>query len=236
MSQEKIIGVLGGMGPAATVDLFQKIIDKTAAEKDQDHHRILIYNNPKIPDRTEAILNGGESPLKELIKTAKVLEKAGASFLVIPCNAAHYYFEELQQEVGIEILNMLEEVAKKIDRDLNIKKVGVMGTRGVLDSGIYDKELKKLNFEVVKPSEEQKDKIMELIYSVKAGQKTVEMQQELSGIAESMVKKGAEAIVLGCTELPLIFDIDSFPYPVYSSGDVLAESALKRILTLTVER
>ncbi|MGM0603434.1 MAG: aspartate/glutamate racemase family protein [Bacillota bacterium] len=229
MSREEIIGVLGGMGPDATVDLFQKIIDKTAVEKDQDHHRILIYNNPKIPDRTEAILNGGESPLKELIKTAEVLEKAGASFLVIPCNTAHYYFEELKQEVGIEILNMLEEVAKKIKRDLNIKKVGVLGTRGVLESEIYDKELKKLNFEVVKPAEEQKDKIMELIYSVKTGQKTVEMQQALSTIAESMVKKGAEAVVLGCTELPLIFDIKSFPYPVYSSQDVLAESALKRI-------
>ncbi len=229
MSQDKIIGVLGGMGPDATVDLFQKIIDKTAVEKDQDHHRILIYNNPKIPDRTEAILNGGESPLKELIKTAEVLKKAGASFIVIPCNTAHYYFEELQQEVGIEILNMLEEVAKKIERDLNIKKVGVMGTRGVLESGIYDKELKKLNFEVVKPAEEQKDKIMELIYSVKTGQKTLGMQQQLSAIAESMVKKGAEAVVLGCTELPLIFDIESFAYPVYSSQEVLAESALKRI-------
>ena len=99
--KEKIIGILGGMGPEATADLFYKIIKLTPAKKDQEHLRIIIDNNPKIPDRTKAILYKGENPLPELIKTAQNLEKAGANFIIMPCNTAHYYHHEIQKIINI---------------------------------------------------------------------------------------------------------------------------------------
>ena len=97
--KEKVIGVLGGMGPEATIDLFQKIVKLTPAKKDQEHIRIIIDNNPKIPDRTKAILYNGENPLPELVKTAQNLERAGADFIIIACNTAHYYFHKIQKEL-----------------------------------------------------------------------------------------------------------------------------------------
>ncbi|GAH53208.1 unnamed protein product, partial [marine sediment metagenome] len=108
---EKIIGILGGMGPEATVDLFHKIIKFTPAKKDQDHFRIIIDNNPKIPDRTAAILGKGEDPLPALQETARNLEKAGVDFIIIPCNTAHYFLPQIQKSVNIPVLNMIEETA-----------------------------------------------------------------------------------------------------------------------------
>jgi len=103
---QKIIGILGGMGPEATLDLFHKIIKLTYAEKDQDHLRIIIDNNPKIPDRTDAISGTGKDPLPKLIVTAQILEKAGADFIIIPCNTAHYFISEIQQSIKIPILTL----------------------------------------------------------------------------------------------------------------------------------
>lgn len=227
--EEKIIGVVGGMGPDATVDLFQTIINKTPAAEDQDHYRILIYNNPKIPDRTEAILADGKNPLKELIKTAKVLEKAGASFLVMPCNTAHYFVEEMQNKLEIEIINMIKEVAVEINKDDKIKKAAIMGTKGIIETGIYNKELEKLGIEVLKPDQAEKNKLMEIIYAIKSAKQTAEMQQELSKIALSLINRGAEAVILGCTELPLLFDKDNFNYPLFIPQEILAERAITKM-------
>jgi len=113
--KEKIIGILGGMGPEATIDLYNKIIKLTAANKDQEHLRIIIDNNPKIPDRSMAILKGQTSPLNALQKTALTLEKAGADFIIMLCNTAHYYISSLKSIVNIPVLNMIEETAKEIN-------------------------------------------------------------------------------------------------------------------------
>lgn len=227
-NKEKIIGVVGGMGPDATVDLFQKIVSKTSAEKDQDHHKLLIYNNPQIPDRTAAILENGENPLPELLKTAEKLEKAGADFLAIPCNTAHYYYGDLNKEIGIEIINMIEEVAKKVDGNNNIKKVGLMGTKGVIKSKIYHKELNKFDIEVIQPNEKNMDKIMEIIYAIKSGKQDKNRQSKLTEIALDLIDKGAEGLILGCTELPLLFAKDKFDYPLFISQDILAEIAVEK--------
>ena len=115
---EKIIGILGGMGPEATIDLFTKIVKSTKAKKDQDHLRILIDNNPKIPDRTLAIQKKGPSPLPRLIQSAKTLEKAGADFIIIPCVTAHYYVDRLQKRVNIPILHIAEETGSSSEARL----------------------------------------------------------------------------------------------------------------------
>ncbi len=228
--KNKIIGVLGGMGPDATVDLFQKIIEKTSAEKDQDHHKLLIYNNPKIPDRTTAILKEGKSPLPALIGSAKKLEEAGSSFIVMPCNTAHYYYEKLAENINIEIVNMIVETAQKVsDHSKNIKKVALMGTKGVIKSKIYHKALKDFDIEIIEPSTKNMDKIMEIIYAIKAGKQDKNRQRELTKIAVKLMKKGAEGLILGCTELPLLFDKESFDYPLFISQEILAEKAVEKI-------
>src|SRR4030042_3354613 len=141
---EKIIGILGGMGPEATIDLFYKIIKSTPAEKDQDHLRIIIDNNPKIPDRTAAILGKAEDPLPALQETAQNLEKAGADFIIIPCNTAHYFLSSIQESVNIPVLNMLEETAKETKKRIpQIKKVGLLASIGVYKSEIYHQHFKK---------------------------------------------------------------------------------------------
>ncbi|AGT34197.1 hypothetical protein OCC_13515 [Thermococcus litoralis DSM 5473] len=154
---EKVIGILGGMGPLATVDLFKRIVLKTPAKKDQDHPRIIIYNNPKIPDRTAYILGKGENPLPELIDSAKKLEKWGADFIIMPCNTAHYFADEIQKAIKIPLINMIEETASYVEA-LGVKRVGILATTGTIVSGIYQKALKKRGIEALIPSEKDQEK------------------------------------------------------------------------------
>jgi aspartate racemase len=147
---EKIIGILGGMGPEATIDLFYKIIKFTPAEKDQDHLRIIIDNNPKIPDRTAAILGKGKDPLPALQETAKNLEKAGADFIIIPCNAAHYFLSSIQESVKIPILNMIKETVKETQKkNSSIKKVGLLASIGTYKTKIYHQHFKKFKIPLI---------------------------------------------------------------------------------------
>ena len=228
-NKDIIIGVLGGMGPDATVDLFQKVVNKTMAEKDQDHHKLLIYNNPKIPDRTKAILEDGESPLPALIASAKKLEKGKADFIVMPCNTAHHYYKDLVKNIEIEIMNMIEETAKKTSEHYaDIKRVGLMGTKGVIKSKIYHRSLDKFNIEIIEPSSEEMNKIMEIIYAIKSGFQDKKRQKILTEIAKNLVKNGADGLILGCTELPLLFDKTSFNYPLFISQEILAEKAVEK--------
>ena len=124
---DRLIGILGGMGPEATLDLYRYILALTPATKDQDHIRVLIYSNPKVPDRTKAIAEEGENPVDSLIESAMLLERAGAGIIAMPCNAAHYYLPDMKKKVGIPILDMIAETRKKLKRQLpSAKIVGVM--------------------------------------------------------------------------------------------------------------
>ena len=160
---KKIVGIIGGMGPLATSDLFNKIIKYTDANKDSEHIHILIDNNTSIPDRSKFILNGGESPLNEIVSSAKKLENAGADFLIIPCNTSHYLYDEIIKKVNIPIVNMIDEVAKYLEKN-NIKKVGLLATTGTIKSGIYKKYFDLHNIETIIPNEEEQEIVMSFIY------------------------------------------------------------------------
>ena len=228
---EKIIGILGGMGPEATIDLFYKIIKFTPAEKDQEHLRIIIDNNPKIPDRTAAILGKGEDPLPALQETAQNLEKAGADFIVIPCNTAHYFLSSIQESVNIPVLNMIEETAKETKKRIpQIKKVGLLASIGVYKSEIYHQHFKKFNIEVISPEEKDKEEIMKVIYAVKAGDLSDEIKKNILKITQKLIDKGAEAIIAGCTEIPLILkegDGD-VSVPLIDPPQILAKAAVQK--------
>lgn len=226
---EKIIGILGGMGPEATIDLFYKIIKFTPAEKDQEHLRIIIDNNPKIPDRTAAILGKGEDPLPALQETAQNLEKAGADFIVIPCNTAHYFLSSIQESVNIPVLNMIEETAKETKKRIpQIKKVGLLASIGVYKSEIYHQHFKKFNIEVISPEEKGKEEVMKVIYAVKAGDLSDEIKKDILKITQKLIDKGAEAIIAGCTEIPLILKEGDVSVPLIDPTQILARIAVQK--------
>ncbi|MBA3063296.1 MAG: amino acid racemase [Atribacteria sp.] len=226
---EKIIGILGGMGPEATIDLFYKIIKFTPAEKDQDHLRIIIDNNPKIPDRTAAILGKGEDPLPALRESARNLEKAGADFIVIPCNTAHYFLSSIQKNVKIPVLNMIEEAASETQQRIpQIKKVGLLASIGTYKTEIYHQQFKKFNIEVIYPDKKDKEEAMKAIYAVKAGDLSDEVKGNILKITQKLLDKGAEAIIAGCTEIPLILKEGDVSVPLIDPTQILARIAVQK--------
>ena len=226
----KTIGIVGGVGPYATVDLFLKIIKATPAQRDQDHLRIIIDNNPQIPDRTEAILGKGLSPLPKMIETAKNLESAGADFIVIPCNTAHYFLRGLEAEISIPVLNMVEETRRTVKEEFPLAgKVGLLATTGTIKSGIYHKAFEKIDWEVVVPDRISQEAVMDAIYGeegIKAGY-FEEPRKKIIKVARSLIDKGAKVILAGCTEIPLVLKSEDLSVPVLDPTHILAKAAVR---------
>ncbi|AEC52198.1 aspartate racemase [Pyrococcus sp. NA2] len=225
----RVIGILGGMGPLATADLFRRIVEKTPAEKDQDHPKIIIFNNPQIPDRTAYILGKGEDPRPQLIWTAKKLEECGADFIVMPCNTAHAFIEDIRKSVKIPVISMIEETAKRV-KDEGCKKVGLIATTGTIVSKVYHNELNKLGIEVLTPSEHEQDEVMKGIYQgVKAG--NLELGRKiLLGIAKKLEERGADCIIAGCTEVSVVINQEDLKAKLIDPMDIIAEVAVKLAL------
>ncbi len=223
----RMVGILGGMGPEATLDLYRHIINLTPAIKDQDHIPVLIYSNPKIPDRTEAIAAGGESPLPYMIEGARVLEKAGAGIIAMPCNAAHYFLPQLQREVTVPFLDMIEETCREVRRTLpHATKVGLIAALGTVHSGIYHRAFARDGIEVLIPSEAEQQKIHAAIGQVKAGEQNRLTRETFQSCGRRLIEAGAEAVILGCTEVPLAFEPNEVGYFSIDTTRILAEAAI----------
>jgi len=226
-SRDRIIGILGGMGPEATLDFYRHIMNLTPATRDQDHIRVLIYSNPKIPDRTEAITSDGVSPLAELIKSAQLLEKGGSGIIAMPCNAAHFFLPRMQQEISIPILDMIEETCRAIRITFpDAKKVGLIAALGTVRSGLYHQALEHSGIEVLVPSHEDQQRIEAAIGEVKAGVQNRSTQEIFQSIGMRLVEAGARVVTLGCTEVPLAFEPNEVTYPSINSTRILAEAAV----------
>ncbi|MDP2859676.1 MAG: amino acid racemase [Bacillota bacterium] len=224
----KIIGILGGMGPEATADLFLKIIKSTPAKKDQEHLRILIDNNPQIPDRTAAILHGGKDPTPALVETGKNLERAGADFLIIPCNTAHYFHGKIQDAVTIPVLHMMSATADEM-KARGIKRAGLLASDGTVQSGLYHQALAQRGIEVVVPNKETQQKVMDAIYGVKSGE-FVASARDVKQAAEELIEAGATGVIAGCTEIPLILADGDVSMPVIDATAALARAAVQEAL------
>ncbi len=225
---DKVIGVLGGLGPWATLDFFEKLLRVTPAQRDQDHFRILIDNNPKVPDRTPAILGRGDDPTPALIATAKNLERAGADFLVIPCNTAHAFYDRIQAAVSIPILHIMEEVAAAACEAVpGLSVVGVLATTGTMTAKLYQRAFARVGVEVIGPEAVGQDRIDRGIYQVKAGEMGPEVTRATVAVAEALVAKGAQALVLGCTELPFVLKESHVRVPLLDSNLILARAAVR---------
>lgn len=224
-SEKKTVGIIGGMGPLATADLFTKIVKMTDAAGDQEHLHVIIDNNTAIPDRTRAILYGGENPLDQLIASADRLYKADADFLIMPCNTAHYFYPALSQAAKIPILNMLEETAAFLNaRD--ISKTGLLATDGTIQSGVYARALKKYGIEMLIPDPDGQMEVMRIIYDgVKAGNQDLDVSA-FKAVCQKLLDDGAQTLILGCTELPLAFSMYHILLPNTDPTSVLAAAAI----------
>jgi aspartate racemase len=235
-TKRKNIGILGGMGPHATLDLFRKIIEATPAQRDQEHLRIVVDNNPRIPDRTQAILGKGPSPLPIMIETAKNLEKAGADFIVIPCHTAHSWLSELQESVSVPIIDMVEETARTISTEFpRLRRVGLIATTGTIKSRIYHQVFKRRGWEVIIPKETRQETVMKEIYG-EEGIKTGKLEKpkaKIIKVARELLRMGAEIIVAACTEVSLVLRKEDLPIPVVDPTKILAKAAVKEAASLS---
>jgi aspartate racemase len=226
-ANNRLIGILGGMGPEATLDFYRQIINLTPADKDQDHIRVLIYSNPKIPDRTAAIAGNGENPAFSLIESAKLLEKGGAGIIAMPCNSAHHYLPQLQREIKIPILDMVGETCRKLCEDLpGAKTAGLIAALGTVRSGVYHRALSKAGIRIVTPDDADQEEIQSAIAQVKAGRHNRSTREALQSIGKRLMEAGAGAVILGCTEIPLAFSSNVVDYPTLNSTRILAEVAV----------
>jgi aspartate racemase len=232
---EKIIGILGGMGPEATIDFFSRIVKGTRVKKDQDHLRVLIDNNPKIPNRTLAIQGKGPSPLPLLIKSAKTLERAGADFIAIPCVTAHHYYDPLRKRIQIPILHIVEETVEYVQTHLKgIRKIGLLVTTGTFQSGLFQGAFFASLIGIIMPAPDvQRNCVMRAIFGkrgIKAVGPSEESKRLIIEASKGLIEQGAQAIVAGCTEIPLVLKNGDLPVPVVDSVDILARAAIKKAL------
>jgi aspartate racemase len=227
---KKTIGILGGMGPEATVYMFNLIVELTRAGKDQDHITTVIYNNPETPDRTEAILRGGKSPVPALIKGASLLKDTGADFLIIPCVTAHYFLPEVMKHISIPFISLLDVVLDAIlTHPAKPKRIGLIATSGTVESGLFQKLLETDGLEVITPRNQEQKVVMDTIYGengIKRGCKT-EPKERLKVVSENLIKNGSEAIIAGCTEIPLVLQQQDVNVPFINPLKKLAEKSIR---------
>lgn len=204
----KTIGILGGMGPAATIDLFQKIVMNTQAKIDQEHLRIIIYNNPKIPPRDSQYNNLSNPLLPELIKSATKLEQAGADFIIMPCHTAHICYNKIKLAINIPIYSLIENTVQSIVEEKSYKnqKILLLATETTINSQIYQNEIMKNQVKIIVPTSDEQIIVDNAIKNVKAGKiKSNIYIQDLNTFLNSYKKNGVSILLGGCTEIPILF-------------------------------
>jgi aspartate racemase len=234
----KTIGILGGMGPEATVDCFDKIIKNTPAAKDQDHLRVVIDSNPKVPDRTAAIIGDGESPVPVMVRGCHALQHAGADFIIIPCVSAHVFLADVQQQIELPVLSIFDAVAETVTRDHpEIKTVGLLGTTGTVSGGLFQKRLAQEDIRTLVPDDVMQLRIMDAIYDIKSSRPSrtrSEITDALVAVAESLISQkpeGAQGIIAGCTEVPLALRQENLSIPYFDAVTILARAAIIKAST-----
>lgn len=210
------VGVIGGVGPAATVDFLDKIVRNTHAKRDQDHIKLVVEHNPQIPDRTAALIGDGQDPTVALYSACKKLEASDADLIAIPCNTAHAFVERIQPYLAIPIVNMLFETISYITTHCGHRKtIGLLATSGTIESRVYHDVADAAQLDLIVPDDQHQKMVMSAIYGehgVKAGYLEGTCKDELMQALTHLVERGAEVIILGCTELPLLLkQTDDFP-------------------------
>lgn len=227
----KTIGIMGGMGPEATLRLYRYILDETPANKDQEHLRTIIFSNPRIPDRTQALIGVGKSPVPEIVSTARQLHAAGADFIIVPSVSAHYFLNEIENVIPIPFLSIID-ITIRILRDHypEIARIGLLSSDGVIEKRLFHDRLEKVGVEVITPMPQaQKEFIQATVFGergIKAGWLTHENKRKLIHATQGLQSIGAQAILIGCTEISLLLDQEDVAVPLVDSLMLLAKAAV----------
>ncbi len=224
LAQPAVVGVLGGMGPQATVELMRRVIAMTPAEDDQDHIRMIVEHNPKVPSRIKALIDKtGENPAPVLIEMAKRLETAGANVLAMPCNTAHAYADQIRAATSIPLLDMIGLTAGRLSHMLLMhRRVGLLASTAVKSLGLYERALDPLGITVTYPRDQTE--VMRLIKAVKRGETGADQRRELHALAEEL--QDADVLIIACTELSVLADGLGGTKPVLDALDVLVEEVV----------
>lgn len=219
------LGIIGGLGPMATAYFMELLIKMTDADCDQEHLEMIIYNSPEIPDRTKYILKESENnPLPYILQLGKRLSGQNVSAIAIPCITAHYFHQEIQNEVKVPVIHAIRETARLLSVE-GIECVGIMATDGTISSEIFQNELKNFGMQVLLPDTEDQKEIMEIIYDqIKAGKEPNLRQFEQ--IKMNLCNRGAQVVVLGCTELSVIKRDYDLGRGILDALDVLAKCSI----------
>lgn len=222
---EHRLGILGGMGPQATQDFYQRILNRTDAERDQEHLPTFILSDTLMPDRTAAILGGdAEHCYGRLLADARTLERCGCTAIAIPCNTSHFFADRLQGELSVPIIHMVRETAKTAVAR-GAKRVGILATDGTVNTGVYQKELETLGAEAVRLPDEAQRLVMSIIYDeIKKGEKG--SREKFAAIDRAVRAAGCDCAILGCTELSVYRTYHALPEFYIDAMDVLAEKCI----------
>jgi len=220
------VGIIGGMGPEATVLLMARIIELTDASDDADHVPLIVDSNTQVPSRINAIIDGsGKSPATELANMAKNLESSGAKALAMPCNTAHYYSQAIEDAVSVPLLSMVDLTAKQISTQITPNStVGVLASPAVAITGLYDKALSSYQLKTIYPHDQ--DLMLDAIQSIKKSSQIGEAHKIMQDAALELNYRGADLLLIACSELSLAIEYLDSSYSVIDSMDVLAQAVI----------
>jgi aspartate racemase len=226
--KEKIVGIIGGMGPEATVDLMQRIIRLTPALDDIDHIRCIVDNNPKVPSRIKAIIDrDGEDPGPCMADMGKRLETFGADFLAIACNTAHYYYDAVQTAVNIPVINMIDLVSLHVKTKFPEQDtIGILASPAVAITELYTKRLKKLGIKDIWPNPDYQESLFTVIKEVKKGNTGHAVRGAYENVCEHLAKKGIKTAIIACTELSALSS--SLPIGTIDAAQILAMEIVQK--------
>lgn len=220
----KIAGVMGGMGPDATVDFMSKVIALTGGNADQDHIHMIIDHDPGVPNRQLAMQSGEDDVSAPLGAMARRLEAAGADFLVMVCNTAHAFLADVRSTTSIPFISIIDVSVGAIDAAApQATRIGVMATDACLEASVYQDAIAATGRTAIVPEGQALQRLMCLINAIKAGDQGDAIQQGMREIGAFLCASGAEILIAGCTEIPLVFDASHAPVPVIASTDALAQ-------------
>ena len=227
----KRLGILGGMGPAASNEFVTRLVAKTPVTKDQDHIPFVLWSDSTVPDRSTSMLNGDDRPLPYLLAGIQGLKTAGCTTIVIPCNTAHFWFSHLEKTAAwnARIIHIVDSVADAL-RDLKITsgKIGIIGTKATIEYGLYQYQLDKSGWNCIVPTKEQMGTLVQPAIDLIKVNQTAQAHPMLMAVIHSLIDNGATSVVLGCTEIPLSVKEDTVQdIPIINSIDSLVHAAIR---------
>ncbi len=229
--QRVLLGIIGGMGTAASARMVERLMALAPAARDDEHLEFILHNNSRVPDRTAAIEGRGPSPLPQLQRSLDLLAAAGAGVVAVPCMSSHWFLAQLVTPPEVNLLDGIRETAAWCRREHpRVATVGLLATTGAVASGVYQDACAEQGLAVLLPEADEQAAVMEAIYGdrgIKAGFTTGPARDPLLAVAARLVARGAEAVIAGCTEVPLVMGPDDVPVPLLDTIDILCLAAIR---------